>query len=56
MLLHKEAFAFAMHTDGENGLEIGTDYLLQNLAWLTVVDAIYGVSCLRANAGVTSPR
>lgn len=53
MLLHKEAFAFAMHTDGVNGLEIGTDYLLQNLAWLTVVDAIYGVSCLRTNAGVT---
>lgn len=53
MLLHKEAFAFAMHTDGQNGIEIGTDYLLQNLAWLTVVDAIYGVSALRTNAGVT---
>lgn len=53
MLLHKEAFAFAMHTDGQNGIEIGTDYLLQNLAWLTVVDVIYGVSCLRPNAGVT---
>lgn len=53
MLLHKEAFAFAMHTDGVNGLEIATDYLVQNLAWLTVVDAIYGVSCLRPNAGVT---
>ncbi len=53
MLLHKEAFAFAMHTDGVNGLEIATDYLVQNLAWLTVVDAIYGVSCLRTNAGVT---
>lgn len=53
MLLHKEAFAFAMHTDGVNGIEIGTDYLLQNLAWLTVVDAIYGVSALRTNAGVT---
>lgn len=53
MLLHKEAFAFAMHTDGANGLEIATDYLVQNLAWLTVVDAIYGVSCLRTNAGVT---
>jgi len=53
MLLHKEAFAFAMHSDGQNGIEIGTDYLLQNLAWLTVVDAIYGVSCLRTNAGVT---
>lgn len=53
MLLHKDAFAFAMHTDGVNGLEIATDYLVQNLAWLTVVDAIYGVSCLRPNAGVT---
>lgn len=53
MLLHKEAFAFAMHTDGQNGIEIGTQYLLQNLAWLTVVDCIYGVSCLRTNAGVT---
>jgi hypothetical protein len=53
MLLHKEAFAFGMHTDGQNGIEIGTDYLLQNLAWLTVVDVIYGVSCLRPNAGVT---
>lgn len=53
MLLHKEAFAFAMHTNGVNGLEIATDYLVQNLAWLTVVDVIYGVSCLRTNAGVT---
>jgi hypothetical protein len=53
MLLHKEAFAFAMHTSGENGLEIATDYLTQNLAWLTVVDAIYGVSAIRTNAGVT---
>ena len=53
MLLHKEAFAFAMHTSGESGIEVGTDYLLQNLAWLTVVDAIYGVAAIRPNAGVT---
>lgn len=53
MLLHEDAFAFAMHTDGTNGVEVATDYLVQNLAWLTVVDIIYGVACLRAGAGVT---
>lgn len=53
MLLHEDAFAFALHTDGQNGIDVATDYLVQNLAWLTVVDIIYGVACLRAGAGVT---
>lgn len=53
MLLHEDAFAYAMHTDGQNGIDIATDYLVQNLAWLTVVDIIYGVACLRPGAGVT---
>lgn len=53
MLLHEDAMAFATHTDGENGVDVATDYLVQNLAWLTVVDIIYGVGMLRATAGVT---
>lgn len=53
MLLHEDAFGFGMHTDGQNGVDVATDYLVQNLAWLTVVDIIYGVACLRAGAGVT---
>lgn len=49
MLVHKEAMAFAMHT---NGIEIDSKYLLQNLAQLTVVDVIYGVAMLRPDAGI----
>ncbi len=53
MLLHKEAFAFGFHTQGTNGIRVQSDYLLQNLATLAVVDMIYGVGCVRAGAGVT---
>lgn len=53
MLLHKEAFAFGFHTQGQMGIRVQSDYLLQNLATLAVVDVIYGVACIRPNAGVT---
>lgn len=52
MLLHKEAFAFAFHTQGRDGVRVQSDYLLTNLATLTVVDVIYGTGLVRADAGV----
>jgi hypothetical protein len=52
MLVHRDAFAFATHTQGKNGIRVQSQYLLTNLATLTVVDIIYGVGILRTNAGV----
>lgn len=52
LLLHKEALGFAVQTPGGGTVRVQTDYLLQNLGMLTVVDMIYGVVELRDAAGV----
>lgn len=52
LLLHKSAFAFALQTPGGSKVRIQTDYLVQNIATLTVLDMIYGVIELRDAAGV----
>lgn len=56
---HKSAFGFAFQTPGVGGGEgqgdrfrVQADYLLQNLAMLTVVDTIYGVAVLREPGAV----
>ena len=55
LFAHKSAFGFAFQTPGMGGgaggrFRVQADYLLQNLAMLTVVDAIYGVAVLREPA------
>lgn len=59
LFLHKEAFGYARQTPGIGGGEgnsagarVQSDYLLQNLGMLTVVDSIYGVAVLRENGAV----
>ncbi len=54
---HKSAFGYAIQTvNGEGNatgrINVESDYLLQNLAMLTVADIIYGVAVLREPAGV----
>jgi len=52
MLLHKSAFGFALQTSNGQKIRIQSDYLLQNIGNLTVVDILYGVVELRDAAGV----
>lgn len=52
LLLHKDAFGFAVQTPGGNKVRIQTDSLIQNLGMLTVADIIYGVAELRDAAAV----
>jgi hypothetical protein len=52
LLLHPDAIAVAFQTPGGGMIRVQSDYLLQNLATLTVVDIIYGVGVLRGDGGV----
>lgn len=52
LLLSPEALAVAFQTKGGGMIRVQSDYLLTNLATLTVCDVIYGVGVLRADAGV----
>ncbi len=52
LLLAPEALAVAFQTKGGGMIRVQSDYLLTNLATLTVCDVIYGVGVLRADAGV----
>jgi len=52
LLLHPDALGVAFQTIGGGMIRVQSDYLLQNLANLTVVDVIYGVGVLRSDAGV----
>ena len=58
LFAHKSAFGYAIQTADENGngvsgrINVDSDYLLQNLAMLTVCDIIYGVAVLREPAAV----
>lgn len=52
LLLHPDALGVAFQTIGGGMVRVQSDYLLQNLANLTVCDIIYGVGVLRADAGV----
>lgn len=60
LFAHKSAFGFARQTPGigggmgtsVNGIRVQSDYLLQNLGMLTVVDTMYGVAVLREAAAV----
>jgi hypothetical protein len=51
LLLHDSAFGFAIQTNG-GMIRVQSDYLLTNLATLTVADVIYGVGVLREPAAV----
>ena len=48
LMLHKEAFALAM----QQAPRLQAQYLVTALAWIVVVDAIYGVVTLRPTFGV----
>ncbi len=48
MLFHKEAFALAM----AQAPRAQAEYSLQDLAWLAVIDAVYGVKEMRDSFGV----
>ena len=52
LFAHPSAFGFAFQTKGADRFRVQADYLLQNLAMLTVVDTIYGVAVLREPAAV----
>jgi len=52
LLLHKSALAFALQTPGGGKVRTQADYLVQNIAALTVLDMISGVVELRDSAGV----
>lgn len=59
LFAHKSCFGFATQTPGimdmgnsTGRMRVQADYLLQNLAMLTVVDMLYGVAVLREPAGV----
>ena len=52
LLLHKDAFAFAVQTSGANHVRIQASYELRNLATLTIADIIYGVAVIREPAAV----
>ena len=52
LLLHKECLGFATQTPGGSKVRTQSDYLLQNIGMLTVLDIIYGVVELRDGAGV----
>lgn len=48
LLLHKEAFALALQQQPR----LQAQYLVKSLAWVVVVDAIYGIQTLRSTFGV----
>jgi hypothetical protein len=52
LLLHPDAFAVAFQTRGGGQIRVQSDYLLQNLGTLVVCDVLYGVQCIRSDAGV----
>lgn len=60
LFAHKSAFGYARQTPGigggmgisVNGIRVQSDYLLQNLGMLTVVDMMSGVAVLRENGAV----
>lgn len=52
LLLHREAFGYAIQTPGGSMMRVQSDYLLQNLGLLVVVDVVYGVTELRDPAAV----
>ena len=60
LFAHKSAFGYARQTPGvgggmgisANGIRVQSDYLLQNLGMLTVVDMVYGTAVLRENGAV----
>lgn len=52
LLLHPDALAVAFQTRGGGMIRVQSEYVLTNLATLTVCDIIYGVGVLRADAGV----
>lgn len=52
LLLHKSALAMALQTPGGGKVRTQADYLVQNIAMLTVLDMISGVVELRDAAGV----
>lgn len=60
LFAHKSAFGYARQTPGvgggmgmsANGIRVQSDYLLQNLGMLTVVDMLWGVAVLREAAAV----
>mgnify|MGYP001601646315 CR=1 FL=1 len=52
LLLHKDCLAFALQTPGGSKVRTQADYLVQNIAALTVLDMVYGVVELRDAAGV----
>ena len=61
LFAHKSAFGFAKQTpgmgmgggmEGTNGIRVQADYLLQNLAMLTVADMLYGTAVLREPGAV----
>lgn len=52
LLLHPDALAVAFQTRGGGMIRVQSNYLLTNLATLTVVDVLYGVGVLRGDGGV----
>lgn len=52
LLLHKTCFGFALQTVGGGKVRVQSQNWLVNLAWLTVLDILYGVKELRDAAGV----
>lgn len=58
LFCHKSAFGYVIQTPGMGGgngsskIRVQADYLLQNLAMLTVADMLYGTAVLREPGGV----
>lgn len=52
LLLHKSAFGFATNTPGGNRVRVQAGNWLENIAYLTVVDIMYGVKVLREPGAV----
>lgn len=52
LLAVPSAFGFAIQTKGADRVRVQSQYMLQNLATLTVADIIYGVAVLREPAAV----
>lgn len=46
LLLHRDAFAFAVQTRGDMNVRIQASYELTNIATLTVADIVYGVAAI----------
>jgi hypothetical protein len=52
LFVHRAAFGFALQTAGQDQVRVQMEYQLRNLGMLAVVDMVYGVACLRVDAGV----